>query len=118
MTILHIKNYTNEVYNRVKDILSNSYHLNNPRYIYTDDTIKNIIQNYISKYDFKYNTKTGVTKFNNEFYSGYSYSKDIPLDIDIAIMDFIQAAACEVINLIQNIYFNNDTLTWNFKKIS
>ena len=117
MAILNIKNYTNEVFNEVKEILSDSYHLNNPRYIYTNDTIKNIIKNYLCKYDFKYNTKTGITKFNNEFYCCYSYSKDIPSNIDDAIIEFIKTAACEVTNLIQNIYFNNDTLTWNFKKV-
>lgn len=115
MKILNLKDYKIEVYNKVKEKLMDSYHQERwNRYACTDEEIKNIIEYFANK-KYIYNVKTGVTTLDGEFCQCYSYKSDIPPEGE-AVGEFIWTATHEILNAIQNPYFDNATCKYDYNK--
>ena len=116
--LLKLKNYVNEVRELTLENLKDEYHQTNMRYrqAIEDKTIVDKIIEYLVKHNFRYNTKNTQVRIDNEFYCQYSNPKDYPKTIEECEQDFIWTAKCEVLNLIQNTYFNKETLTYNYNK--
>ena len=113
MAILNIKNYKTDVIKKVLDTLKKDYFICNPNYKTDLKTIYNIFD-YLVKHNFKYNTKNCMITFDNKFYSQISSPSDYYTSIDDCIDDFILTASCEILNLIQNKYFNKVTLKYEY----
>lgn len=111
--ILKLEDYKIEVLNQVQNTLKKDYYIFNPRYKTDLKTIKNIL-NYLIKHDFRYYTKYCKVMIDKEFYSQISNPKDWYANINDCIDDFILTTSSEILNLIQNKYFNKVTLKYEY----
>lgn len=91
------------------------YNKNKDRYYIKSDKVINNIIDYLRKHNMTYYISKGLIKLDGDFYSQYSDKKDYPKNYEEALRDFISTIECEVLNMIQNPYFDKDKLKWNIK---
>ena len=104
------------VKSKVELSLSDSYHLENEnRYYIKSDKVINDIINYLRKHNMTYYIDKGLITLDEDFYCQYSDKKDYPKNYEEALRDFISTIEHEVLNMIQNPYFDKDKLKWNIK---
>lgn len=104
------------VKSKVELSLSKPYYIENKDryYIKSDKVINNII-NYLRKHNMTYYIDEGLVKLDGDFYSQYSNKEDYPKNYEEALRNFISTIEHEVLNMIQNPYFDKDKLQWNIK---
>lgn len=101
---------------KVELALREPYYIRNKdRYYIKSDKVINDIINYLRKHNMTYYISNGLIKLNGEFYSQYSNKEDYPKNYEEALRDFISSIKYEVLNMIQNPYFDKDKLRWNIK---
>ena len=86
----------------------------NRYYIKSDKVINNIID-YLRRHNMTYYIDKGLITLDGDFYSQYSDKEDYPKNYEEALRDFISTIEYEVLNMIQNSYFDKDKLKWNIK---
>lgn len=102
------------VKSKVELSLSKPYYTENKdRYYIKSDKVINDIINYLRKHNMTYYIDKGLTTLDGDFYCQYSNMEDYPKNYKEALRDFISTIEYEVLNMIQNPYFNKDRLRWN-----
>ncbi len=101
---------------RVELSLQEPYYIKNKdRYYIKSDKVINDIVNYLRKHNMIYHISEGLVTLDGDFYCQYSNKEDYPKNYEEALRDFIFTIENEVINMIQNPYFDKDNLKWNIK---
>lgn len=97
----------------ILELTKDYYIKNKDRFFITSDKVIENIISYLKKCNMTYHINQGLVTLDGDFYCQYSNPSDYPRNYDEALEDFIFTIRNEVLDLIQNKYFDNEKQKWN-----